>query len=381
MISNPPKRLKVVRIIARLNIGGPARQVCLLHERLHDEFETVLITGQLDQGEGDMSSLLASERGVHHIGSMSRPIRLWSDVTALLQMLRILRNERPDIVHTHTAKAGALGRVAAVLAGVPIRVHTYHGHVFHGYFSPFVTRLFIWIERSLNRFTSAVIAISPSQRAELVQTYGVVAPDKTHVVPTGFDFSSLPEKFPQTVTTVGWAGRLTGIKGIDLLAEVISRTAVELPRLKFMIAGDGPERAKLERLPTNNFKLLGWQRDMAAFWNDCDVALLTSLNEGTPASLIEAMATGKPFVATDVGGILDIAGITGPLASHGAHGFLCQDVNCILAALKRLADDPALARTMGESASAFARSHHSVDALEKNIRGLYRRLAAEKGLA
>jgi len=148
MCSAPQKRLKVARIIARLNIGGPAIQACYLHQALRPEFDTVLITGRLDEGEGDMSYLLKSDDGVQWLGTMSRPVRIWSDITSLFRLVRILRRERPDIVHTHTAKAGTIGRVAALFAGVPVLVHTYHGHIFRGkYFGPAVTRVFLAIER------------------------------------------------------------------------------------------------------------------------------------------------------------------------------------------------------------------------------------------
>src|SRR5690348_8109779 len=145
---------KIVRIIGRLNVGGPARQACFLHEALRGNFDTVLIAGHLDEQEGDMSYLLTSEEGVRWIGSMSRPDRLWSDFLAFLHIVRILRMEKPHLVHTHTAKAGALGRLAATLLRVPIRVHTYHGHVFHGYFGPLQTRIWLTIERTLNRITT-----------------------------------------------------------------------------------------------------------------------------------------------------------------------------------------------------------------------------------
>src|SRR5438874_3480843 len=153
---------KVVRIIGRLNVGGPARQACFLHQALRNKFDTVLIAGRLDEHEGDMSYLLASEEGVQRILSMSRPVRLWSDLLAFLSILRILRTERPHLVHTHAAKAGTLGRLAATLLRIPV-VHTYHGHVFHGYFGPFQTGVWLTIERMLNRVTTRTVTISESQ--------------------------------------------------------------------------------------------------------------------------------------------------------------------------------------------------------------------------
>lgn len=376
--SNNQRKIKVARIIARLNIGGPARQVCYLHEHLRDEFDTLLITGQLDVGEGDMSSLLTSNRGVYKIGTMSRPVRLWSDFRSLWQTYRILCRESPDIVHTHTAKAGAVGRVAAMLASVPIRVHTYHGHVFRGYFSPFLTRVFIGIERWLNKSTNAVIAISESQQKELVEIYHVSSAEQTRVIPTGFQFATEGTgKKADSQLIIAWAGRLVPIKGVDLLADVLTLSVRELPNAKFLIAGDGPERSKLEHLHTGNFELLGWQSDLSSLWMRSDIALLTSVNEGTPASLIEAMAAGIPFVATNVGGVPDITG-----SPEWPNGLLCeQNAESIVTSIKLLSNNPALLEQMGKEASAYARSHHSAEALEKNIRGLYRELTADRNAA
>src|SRR5579872_7611237 len=188
----PSKKFKIARIIGRLNIGGPARQACYLHENLAEKFDTVLIAGRIDTHEGDMSYLLTSNKGVYWIGSMSRPVRLFSDLASAWAIFRILRKERPDLVHTHTAKAGAVGRFAAVLARVPKIVHTYHGNVFRGYFSPAVTRVYIWIERLLNRCTSRVIAISESQARELGEEYKVAAADKIRIIRTGFDLPPIP---------------------------------------------------------------------------------------------------------------------------------------------------------------------------------------------
>src|SRR6266478_3672279 len=140
---SPQRPLKIVRIIARLNVGGPARQACLLHERLRPEFTTVLISGRPDDGEEDMSYLLGSEEAVHWIDSMSRPVRIFSDLQSLIAIYKILRREKPDLVHTHTAKAGTLGRIATILAGVPVRIHTFHGHVFAGYFGRFKTWVYL----------------------------------------------------------------------------------------------------------------------------------------------------------------------------------------------------------------------------------------------
>src|SRR5438270_6565760 len=220
--------LKIVRIIGRLNVGGPARQACLLHERLRPEFETVLIAGLPDKGEADMSYLLSSQEGVHWVDSMSRPIRFFSDLQSLLAIYRILRREKPDIVHTHTAKAGALGRIAAILARVPVRVHTFHGHVFSGYFGRLKTWLYLTIERILARFTTHIVTVSDGQANELAEVYRVAARSKIQVIRNGFEWKDTPRSRAEVRAELNlkngqiavlWIGRMVPIKGIDLLAD------------------------------------------------------------------------------------------------------------------------------------------------------------------
>src|SRR4051812_14181099 len=247
--------LKVVRIIGRLNVGGPARQACLLHERLRPEFQTLLITGRPDTGEKDMSYLLSSSEGVYSVDTMSRPVRIVSDLRSLVAIYSILRREKPDIVHTHTAKAGTLGRIAAVLARVPVRVHTFHGHVFAGYFGTFKTRVFLAIERFLARFTTCIVTVSEGQARELAGGYCVAPRTKIQVVRNGFDWKDSPRSRSEVRAELGvrpdqivvlWIGRMVPIKGVSLLAEVIQSVKKD-PSLLFLIAGDGPERAEFER--------------------------------------------------------------------------------------------------------------------------------------
>jgi len=313
---------KIVRIIGRLNVGGPARQACFLHQALRSNFDTVLIAGHLDEQEGDMSYLLASEDGVRWIRSMSRPVRLWSDFLAFLRIVRILRMEQPDLVHTHAAKAGTLGRVAAAFLRVPVRVHTYHGHVFDGYFGPLQTRIWLAIERTLNRITTRTVVISESQADELVEKYNVVSRQKVCTIRNGYDLSLFASRadvrqardlrrefgFDDSHFVVLWAGRLVPIKNVELLAQIV-RKAQRSPRLRFLVVGDGIDRSKLETLTAgcSNMHIAGWRKDMPELWAAADVGLVTSRNEGTPSALIEAMASGKPFVATNVGGVIDLA--------------------------------------------------------------------------
>src|SRR4051812_3641113 len=231
---SPQAPLKIVRIIGRLNVGGPARQACLLHERLRPEFETVLISGRPDKGEEDMSYLLTSREGVHWIDSMSRPVRFFSDLRSLITIYRILRREKPDIVHTHTAKAGTLGRIAAIMAGIPVRVHTFHGHVFAGYFGALKTRLYLSVERVLARFTTRIVTVSEGQAEELANKYRVASRSRIQVIRNGFEWGESKRSraevraevnLKQGQMAVLWMGRMVPIKGIELLADVVKQAA------------------------------------------------------------------------------------------------------------------------------------------------------------
>jgi len=383
---------KIVRIIGRLNVGGPARQACFLHQALRENFDTVLIAGHLDEQEGDMSYLLTSEDGVRWIRSMSRPVRLWSDFLAFLRIVRILRMEQPDLVHTHAAKAGTLGRIAATLLRVPVRVHTYHGHVFHGYFGPLQTRAWLAIERTLNKITTRTVVISESQAEELVEKYNVVSRQKVCTIRNGYNLSLFARKedvrkardlrralgFDDSHFVVLWAGRLVPIKNVELLAQIV-REAQRSPRLRFLVVGDGIDRSKLESLTAgcSNIHLAGWRQDIPELWAVADVGLVTSRNEGTPSALVEAMASGKPFVATNVGGVIDLAAQPAEMDGcspviRAGNGFLTPlAVNPMLDCLEFLAANPDVALAMGTTGRSFVLAHYSDNRLQTDIETLY----------
>jgi len=383
---------KVARIIGRLNVGGPARQACFLHQALRNNFDTILIAGRLDEQEGDMSYLLTSENGVRWIRSMSRPVRLWSDFMAFIHIVRVLRAERPDLVHTHAAKAGTLGRVAAALVGVPVRVHTYHGNVFHGYFGALQTRIWLAVERALNKITTRTVVISESQVDELVEKYNVVSRQKVCTIRNGYDLSLFGSRtdvrqahdlrqafgFDDSHFVVLWAGRLVPIKNVELLAQIV-REAKRSPRLRFLVVGDGIDRRKLEALTTecSNIHIAGWRTDMPELWAAADVGLVTSRNEGTPSALIEAMASGRPFVSTNVGGVIDLAAPPAEVDSRFpvirvGNGFLTPlEANPMLDCLEFLAENPDFARAMGNTGRSFALTRYSDDRLQTDIETLY----------
>ena len=386
--------MKVVRIIGRMNGGGPARQVAYLHQALRPAFDTVLVVGRIEEGEQEMRYLLNDTAAVVEVPSMSRSIRGFSELVSLVRIARVLRREKPDIVHTHTAKAGVLGRIAAILSGVPIRVHTYHGHIFHGYFGPTATRLILAVERSLNRCTTRVIAISPAQARDLTDRFHVASREQISVVRTGLDLPALTDAdmcrtaarqrlgVSNDQRLVVWAGRLVSIKDIPLLLQIV-RLARRTPRLRFLVAGEGPlwpmvaEAAK----ECENLQLLKWQIDMKPILAAADLVLLTSRNEGTPAFLIEAMAVGKPFVATAVGGVVDLAVPPVEQASNGcrraANGFLTPaDPEIMLQCVELLAAAPELAASMGEAGRVLAFANHHQQRLADEITTLYRELLA-----
>jgi glycosyltransferase involved in cell wall biosynthesis len=401
-LRNPHRtKPKIVRIIGRLNVGGPARQACFLHQALRRNFDTVLIAGHLDEQEGDMSYLLKSEDGIRWIRSMSRPVRFWSDFLAFLSIVRILRREKPDLVHTHTAKAGTLGRMAATLLRVPVRVHTYHGHVFHGYFGPLQTRVWLAIERTLNKITTRTVVISESQSEELVEKYKVISRPKVCTICNGYDLSAFARTadvrardlrrefgFDDSHFVVMWAGRMVPIKNVELLAQIV-REGQRLPRLRFLVVGDGTDRNKLETLTAgcSNIHLAGWRKDMHELWAAADVGLVTSRNEGTPSALIEAMASGKAFVATNVGGVIDLA--TPPTEEdrsfrviRAGNGFLTPlEVGPILHCLEFLAANSDVALEMGSEGRSFALAHYSEDRLKTDIEALYFDLLGSECLA
>ena len=391
-------RLKVVRIIARLNVGGAARQACLLHAQLAGSFETRLVVGSLAAGEEDMSYLLGSERGVFRVPQMSREISLRRDWVAFWRIFRFLRRERPDIVHTHTAKAGALGRLAAWLAGVPCVVHTYHGNVFHGYYGPFKSRIILSVERTLGRMSTQVIAISDSQRQELCAKYRVASPNKVVLVPNGFELGQFSQGdrtearrsfgLPEESFVVAWAGRMVAVKDVQLLAQVIRKAAADghPAKIFFLVVGDGTDRREFESLlqGCGNLRLVGWQREMAPVWRASDLALLTSRNEGTPTTLIEAMAAGLPFVATNVGGVQDLAAaplrpLSDGVGVEAGNGFLtARNPDALLACIQQIANDPEGARRKGMAGRALALERFAAPRLLRDMTLLYQGLLSRR---
>ena len=335
----PGERIRVARIITRLNVGGPAIQAMLLTGRLGPErFETLLICGRVGAAEGDMLEL-RRELGVAPmvIPTLGRGISPLDDVRAFFSIVGVLRSFRPHIVHTHLAKAGLLGRLAAVVLRVPVVVHTFHGNVLRGYFGTATSALFLRFERLLARLSTRVIAISERQASEL-RDLGIATEPRLVRLPLGLDLA--PFLDPSTghlrrelgldaaVPLVGIVARLVPIKAIDVFLRAAALIAAESPRAWFVVVGDGEERDRLRALADElgvreRVHWLGWRADLPAIYADLDVVVLTSRNEGTPVSLIEAQAAGRAVVATEVGGVPDVVvpperGVLVPDGDHGA---------------------------------------------------------------
>jgi glycosyltransferase involved in cell wall biosynthesis len=385
------ERVRVLRLIARLNVGGPAIHATLLTERLDPaRYESLLVTGTEDPREGNYLALHGKVVArLEVLPALGREISGPRDLLALGQLVRLMRRVRPHVVHTHTAKAGTLGRLAALATGVPVVVHTYHGHVFRGYFSPAKTRLFLSIERWLAPRTSRLLTVSETVRAELL-ALGIGRPERTGVIPLGLDLDrflgaealrgQLRAELGLGAATplVGIVARLGPIKAHEVFLDAAAALARRLPDSCFVVVGDGERREELEaragRLGLGDrVRFLGWRRDLDRIYADVDVVALTSRNEGSPVSLIEAMAAARPVVATRVGGVPDLVeeGVTGCLVPADAPGALAESLGGLLA-------DPERRRALGEAGKKRVYPAFSAERLVADVDRLYATLLQER---
>lgn len=416
--------MKVVRIIARLNVGGPARHVVWLTEGLQNaEYQSILVTGTVPPGEEDMSYFAEAHNVTPTIiPQMSREISP-KDALTVWKLYRLLLRERPDLVHTHTAKAGTVGRVAgmlyrwltpAVLWGRPRRcrfVHTYHGHIFHSYYGQLKTRLFLTIEKALARLaTDRVIVLSAQQRREIHEEFGVGRAGQFAIIPLGLETSAFTDwagrrhllreelKAARPDVLVGIVGRLTEVKHHELFLSAAARykeahgLVRDKGRVRFVIIGDGHLRGRLEARARElgldgDVEFLGTRNDPENFYPALDILALTSRNEGTPLTLIEAMANSRAVIATAVGGVVDLLGEgvelpDGPESNYA----LCErgvmvnpgDAEAFSAGLARLIEDDLLRHLMGQRGQRFIEQNYSKDRLLADVEKLYRELAEDK---
>lgn len=340
---------RVLRIINRLNLGGPTYNAAYLTKFLAPEFETLLVSGMIQESEESSEFILQQlELQATYIPAMKREISLRDDWESYINIKRIIKKFKPDIVHTHAAKAGTLGRLAASACGVKAIVHTFHGNVFHSYFSPLKTKFFINAERFLASKSDCIIAISQKQKDELCNQYHICNAEKCKVIPLGFDMSRFNENMEEKRDSfrkqymigndeiaIGIIGRITPIKNHELFIRAFHAALKESKKnIKAIIVGDGEDMQKMQQLCRDlrlsfcehntvsadaNVIFTSWIKNVDWVIAGLDIVAMTSLNEGTPVSLIEAQAAGKPVVSTNVGGIenIIIPEITGLLSPSG----------------------------------------------------------------
>jgi glycosyltransferase involved in cell wall biosynthesis len=385
--------IRVLRVIARLNMGGPALHVAYLSAGLKERgYRTTLVAGELARGEASMA-FVAEQRGVRvvHIPQLHREITALGDAIAVARLVRLIRRERPHVIHTHTAKAGAVGRMAALLAGGsprPIVVHTFHGHVLRGYFGPARTTAFRLLERWLARVSDALVAVSPQVRDDLV-ALGVAPPEKFAVLRLGIELEERVAAarngdlraeartmlgLPDDRFVVGWIGRMTAVKRTDDVLLALRAVRERGVDAVLCMVGDGPGRDDVERQAhelgiARHCLYLGDPEAVAPWLAAMDAFVLPSSNEGTPVSAIEALAAGRPVVATRVGGVPDVV-------REGETGFLVDpgDVGALGDRLAELARDPKLRERMGRAGQQGTPSRYAVARLVDDVDRLYRSL-------
>jgi glycosyltransferase involved in cell wall biosynthesis len=387
-------KIRVLRVIGRLNVGGPSIHVVNLVAGLDpSRYEQLLVIGHESPAEGSMLDYALS-RGVwpHRIQEIVTAFNLAPrDGIALKRLFSLMRLYRPHIVHTHTAKAGLLGRVAARLAGVPIIVHTFHGHVLHGYYGPVQNWALRRMERTLAWFSHRLVAVSEQVKKELVE-YGVAGPERITVIPLGLDLEPYLDAgvrrgefrremgLSSGAKLVGIVGRIFPVKNHALFLESAARIATAEPVARFVIVGDGLLRFALEQQARDlgiaeRVVFTGWRSDLAPIYADFDVLVVSSNNEGTPLSAIEAMAASCPVVATRVGGVPD-------LISDYESGRLVppRDAEALAGAVLDLLHHPEMAQAMGRNAMIAARERFDVKRLVHDMDHLYRELLDERAI-
>ena len=381
------RKIKILRIIARLNIGGPALHVIILNSELDSgRYVSQLVTGIESPAEGNMYDV-AEEKGVHPIviDALGREIFFKEDFRALIKLIRLINIEKPDIVHTHTAKAGTLGRIAAKLTGVPVIIHTFHGHIFHSYFGFFKSKFFLWLERLLAKFTNVIITVGEQQRREIIQ-YKVAEQEKVVSIPLGLDLKPFVNtktdpnllrrelSLPRQTLLVGIVARLVPIKNHLCFLESARLILQNFDNVRFLIIGDGELRTYLEQ-KTRDLGLesrvifMGFQHDLVKIYASLDIVTLSSFNEGLPVALIEAMAAGKPVISTNVGGV-------GDLILDGDNGLLVpsNDPAALAEAILYLLRNPERRKMMGGAGKKKAYPLFDKNRLLGDIDKLYRKL-------
>ena len=403
-MSSTKEKIRVLRIINRFNLGGPTFNVAYLSKYLDDRFETLLVGGIKDESEAS-SEFITDSLGLKPktISEMKRSISLSADWRSYKEINQIIKDFKPHIVHTHAAKSGTLGRLAAIKNDVPVILHTFHGHVFHSYFNRIKTTIFKVIERYLAKHSTRIIAISNIQKKELGELHRIASPDRIEVVPLGFDLSRFQEdqsqkraQFRATYNlnendvAVGIIGRLVPIKNHEMFLKVVANISIANPKARFFITGDGESKQHLlgvakslgigytEQAPPSQESPLcftSWIREIDVVMAGLDIVSLCSLNEGTPVSLIEAQSATKPVVSTTVGGIEDIV-------IENQSALLCsvEDQGTFDAHLETLILNDAKRQEMGEVGKRHVIDKYSYVRLVSDMENLYSTLLRENGV-
>ena len=376
--------IRVMRIIARMNVGGPAVQVSGLMRGFNsDQFDHRLYTGFCATDEADYLDTVATDVKPIRIQGFGRRVSLGGDLKAFISLVNEIRDFKPHVIHTHTAKAGFLGRIASIISLQPsIRVHTFHGHLLNGYFGPFKRSLVVIAEKFLGFFTHQLLAVGDKVRQDLLNA-GIGTKDKFGLMPPGLAIGVLPDRkesrialtLPANSLQCAFIGRVTQIKRPDRFLDVVSEIKKRGVNLDFFIAGDGElldmcrERIKREVLPVT---ILGWQSDIERVLSSADMVVLTSDNEGTPLSLIQAGMAGLPVVTTNVGSVPEVVleGVTGIVTG--------LDVQEIADALEKLVNGKVLRTKLGAEAQQFTLSNFGVERLVHDHEELYKKLLSSR---
>lgn len=395
-MSSGKKKIKVLRIINRFNLGGPTYNAAYLTKYLSDDFETLLVGGEKYEEE-ESSEFILEKLGLKPIiiPEMQRSINRKNDRIAYKKIKDIIKDFQPDIVHTHASKAGTLGRFAASKMKVPVIVHTFHGHVFHSYFGKAKTTFYKNIERYLAKKSDKIIAISELQKDELSIEHKVCKPEKIEIVPLGFDLSRFQEnieekrvsfrkeyKITEDEIAIGIVGRLVAIKNHKMFLDVVANiVAKATKKVRFFIIGDGEEKENIKAYSlqldidftewsvskkTATITFTSWIKNIDWANAGLDIIVLTSLNEGTPVSLIEAQASNKPIVTTNVGGVKNVT-----LENKTAFVSEVDDVEDFTEKLLILIDNDDIRNEMGTKGWTFVKEKYSYDRLVKDVENLY----------
>jgi glycosyltransferase involved in cell wall biosynthesis len=376
--------IRVMRIIARMNVGGPAVQVSGLMRGFNAmEFEHRLYAGFCASNEADYLETVATDVKAILLNGLGRRISLGGDIRAFISLVKSIREFKPHVIHTHTAKAGFLGRIASIISLQPsIRVHTFHGHLLDGYFGPFKRALVVLAEKTLAQFTNQLLAVGDKVRQDLLRA-GIGNSGMFDLMPPGLTVGAIPDSYESRISfglpaeqlQCAFIGRVTQIKRPDRFLDVVSEIKKRQINLEFFIAGDGElletcrERIVAEELPV---VVLGWQSDIERVLSAADIVILTSDNEGTPLSLIQAGMAGLPVVTTNVGSVPEVV-------INNVTGIVTElNVQLIADALEKLVNNEDLRRQLGNVAQEFTLANFGVQRLVHDHQELYKKLLANR---